>query len=163
MTDPASNPDRMSTILGRTFETMRDGQWRTLSDIEAITGDDAKKIASRLRDLRMTRYGGYSIDTQQVSAYVWKYRLNNVGTVVPLAQQAQTPAPAPAPAPAPSPFGMQWTISDDIRFMNTQTLQVEEIEAARCEERSFGNSTRVVALDGNGDEIGHLVTTQRKL
>lgn len=167
MSNPATNANRTDTVIGRTFELMRDGQWRTLTDISSETGDDPRRIASRLRDLRMTQYGGYSIDTQQQSAYVWKYRLTGVGAVAPLANQAnqaQPAAPQPTPAiPAASPLPFTPSFGDSVRFLNIYTLQPEDVDEEFCTEIPYGGSTRVVAVDTNDVVQKHLVTTQRTL
>lgn len=158
--DPATNPDRNDTIIGRTFEVMKDGQWHTLADISAITGDASDKIASRIRELRMPNYGNYNVDTQQVGAYTWQYKITNVrNNIVPLRNQ-QAAAPVPAPSIAPSvPSQYQNTV----RFLNTQTWDVEDIPEMDCSEIPCGRSTRVIAVDEDGETIHHLVTTQKTL
>lgn len=153
--DPATNPVRNDTVIGRTFEVLKDGQWHTLADINNVTGDSPARIASRIRELRMPMYGNYNIDTQQVSAYVWKYKITNVRSVVPLQTAPQTPTPSPA-----NPV-RNTVVIPTVRFLNTQTWDVEEIPEMDCSAIKCGSSTRLVAVDEDGDPIRHLVTTQK--
>ena len=41
---------------------MIDGEWRTLSEIEFITGDPQASISAQLRHLRKERFGGYLVE-----------------------------------------------------------------------------------------------------
>lgn len=45
----------------RVFNCMEEGSWRTLGEIEYITGDPQASISAQLRHLRKKRFGGYVI------------------------------------------------------------------------------------------------------
>jgi hypothetical protein len=60
--DPAFDDDRLRKQLGRVWACMRDGRWRTLAEIEAVTGDPQASISAQLRHLRKPRFGEYTID-----------------------------------------------------------------------------------------------------
>jgi len=42
--------------MRRVYDAMRGGDWRTLGEIELLTGDPQASVSARLRDLRK-RYG----------------------------------------------------------------------------------------------------------
>lgn len=43
--------DRLNAQASRVFHVMKDGKWRTLAEIAAVTGDPEASISARLRDL----------------------------------------------------------------------------------------------------------------
>jgi len=53
---------RLKGQLSRVFDAMKDGQFRTLSEIEAITNDPQASISAQLRHLRKARFGGHIIN-----------------------------------------------------------------------------------------------------
>ena len=77
--DPALDQDRLSKQLGRIFDLIRDGQWRTLQEIAAATGDPESSISAQLRHLRKPRFGSYTIDrrrrTETGGTYEYRLRL----------------------------------------------------------------------------------------
>ena len=62
---PEYKPDhdfkRLSKQHDRIRECMLDGVWRTLSEIEHLTGDPAASISAQLRHLRKPRFGSYIV------------------------------------------------------------------------------------------------------
>lgn len=50
--DEALDGERLTTQLDRVRTAMRDGQWRTLSEIHALTKDPEASISARLRQLK---------------------------------------------------------------------------------------------------------------
>lgn len=52
--------------LGRQHERIKalmlDGQWRTLSEIGAATGDPAASVSAQLRHLRKARFGSHVVE-----------------------------------------------------------------------------------------------------
>ena len=63
---PAYNPEtddvRLTGQIKRVFETMKDGQWRTLGEIELATGDPQASISAQLRHLRKPRFGSHVVE-----------------------------------------------------------------------------------------------------
>ncbi len=57
--------ERLTTQLRTVRDLMRDGQWRTLQEIEAATGFPQASISARLRDLRKPKFGGYIINRRR--------------------------------------------------------------------------------------------------
>ncbi len=49
----------------RVFLAMQDARWRTLGEIEAITGDPQASISARLRDFRKDRFGAHTLDRRR--------------------------------------------------------------------------------------------------
>lgn len=56
---------RLTGQVRRIRDLMLDGQWRTLSEIEAKTSDPAASISAQLRNLRKQRFGGYIIEKRR--------------------------------------------------------------------------------------------------
>jgi len=55
---------RLSGQIERVFNLMRDGRWRTLSEIEGATGDPAASISAQLRHLRKDKFGAHTVEKQ---------------------------------------------------------------------------------------------------
>ena len=67
---------RLSGQLRRIFVLMSDGHWRTLSEIEHITGDPQSSISAQLRHLRKEKWGAHEVEKKNDSpGGTWKYRL----------------------------------------------------------------------------------------
>ena len=76
--EPEHDQVRLTGQCLRVFNCMRDGRWRTLSEIEAITGDPQASISAQLRHLRKDRFGGHEVERQRrgdQSAGLHEYRL----------------------------------------------------------------------------------------
>lgn len=63
--DPALDNDRLKKQIGRVYSCMIDGRWRTLSEIETVTGDPQSSISAQLRHLRKDRFGSYVVNKQR--------------------------------------------------------------------------------------------------
>ena len=76
--DPALDDKRLKKQLGRVFDVMKDGKWRTLSQVaEGARGTEAS-VSARLRDLRKPRFGGYTVEREralEMGAGIWVYKL----------------------------------------------------------------------------------------
>lgn len=62
----------------RVFGLMCDGVWRTLGEIQMVTGDPQASVSARLRDFRKARFGGHCVDRRRrgdESRGLWEYRL----------------------------------------------------------------------------------------
>ena len=67
--------ERLHGQLKAVFELMRDGRWRTLSDIgTAVEGSEAS-LSARLRDLRKAKYGAHQIQRESVGGGLFRYRM----------------------------------------------------------------------------------------
>ena len=63
--DPAVDDARLSKQLGRVFDVMRDGCWRSLREIAFATGDPESSISAQLRHLRKPRFGSYVVQKRR--------------------------------------------------------------------------------------------------
>ena len=66
---------RLDGQLGRVFNLMKDGQWRTLNEISDAVGGSEASCSSRLRDCRKIRYGSHTVSRWHVGNGLYKYRL----------------------------------------------------------------------------------------
>lgn len=60
--DPQHDHARLTGQILRVFSLMRDGVWRTLSEISDRTGDPAASVSAQLRHLRKPRFGSYMVE-----------------------------------------------------------------------------------------------------
>lgn len=71
--------DRDGNRLGaqyiRVFDVMKDGQFRSLKDIAAITGDPESSVSARLRDMRKERFGSHKVERRHVADGLFEYKL----------------------------------------------------------------------------------------
>lgn len=73
--DAARDGQRLTEQLHRVKALVRDGQWRTLADIAAQTGDPEASVSARLRDLRKKKFGGHALEKRFVRRGLWMYRV----------------------------------------------------------------------------------------
>jgi hypothetical protein len=66
---------RLTSQLHHVKMLMRDGQWRTLSQIAAAVEGSNAALSARLRDLRKPKFGGYLVERQRIEGGLYKYRL----------------------------------------------------------------------------------------
>ena len=75
---PKHDHARLTGQIARIRALMLDGCWRTLSEIEAATGDPAASISAQLRHLRKPKFGSHRVDKRtrgQRSAGLYEYRV----------------------------------------------------------------------------------------
>lgn len=63
---------RLAAQARRVFDLMRDGQWRTLGTISALTLAPEASCSARLRDLRKV---GYTVDRDSLGRGLYQYRV----------------------------------------------------------------------------------------
>lgn len=66
--DPQFDDKRLDKQLGRVYNCMIDGFWRTLAEIEMRTGDPQASISAQLRHLRKQRFGSYTLNKRPLGA-----------------------------------------------------------------------------------------------
>lgn len=71
----AQDGERLNAQLQRVRDLMKDGRWRTLSEIAAATHDPESSVSARLRDLRKERFGKHTVDRRRKSRGLYEYRL----------------------------------------------------------------------------------------
>ena len=75
--DHTKDHTRLQGQILRVHTTMRDGVWRTLGEIEALTGDPQASISAQLRHLRKKKFGKHQIDKRRRDeGGLWEYRLS---------------------------------------------------------------------------------------
>ena len=72
----AADHARLGKQIDAIFQTMRDGQWRTLAQIAALTGYPEASVSAQLRHLRKPRFGAHTVDRRRVGfGGAWEYRV----------------------------------------------------------------------------------------
>ena len=69
---------RLTGQMKRVRDVVLDGVWRTLPEIEALTGDPTQSISARLRDLRKGKFGGFRVERRTRTSGLWEYRVRTV-------------------------------------------------------------------------------------
>jgi hypothetical protein len=76
--DEKLDGERLRTQLGRVFDLMKDGRWRTLAAI-AIQCQPASEasVSARLRDFRKKKFGNHAVEHKRDQSVegLWWYRL----------------------------------------------------------------------------------------
>lgn len=75
---PEHDNIRLTGQLKRVYECMIDGKFRTLSEIENITGDPPASISAQLRHLRKKRFGEFTVNKRtrgERSVGLFEYQL----------------------------------------------------------------------------------------
>jgi len=69
---------RLSTMLDKVYHLMKDGRWRTLSEIRKVTGGSEAGISARLRDLRkekfQAKYPTIEVERRRRAGGLYEYR-----------------------------------------------------------------------------------------
>ena len=66
---------RLSRQLRQAMAIMKDGQWRTLTDLAVAVGASHCSVSARLRDMRKARFGGHVVEREHLGGGVYRYRL----------------------------------------------------------------------------------------
>ena len=70
---------RLTVQLYKVYNYMKDGKWRTLSELSYVVGGATQSLSARLRDLRKERFGEHTVDRRRVEGLEkkgqWEYRL----------------------------------------------------------------------------------------
>ena len=66
---------RLTGQIQRVFDCMKDGQWRTLNNIAAVTGDPHASVSAQLRHLRKKEFGSHTVDRRHVGNGLYEYQL----------------------------------------------------------------------------------------
>lgn len=67
--------ERLTGQILRIYNLMKDGQFRTLGQIEEVTGDPQASISAQLRNLRKPRFGGHTVERMNCGGGLFSYRL----------------------------------------------------------------------------------------
>lgn len=72
---PLRDNVRLGKQLEKIFNLMRDGQFRTLSEIHSLTGEPEASISAQLRHLKKERFGSHKVEKEYVGSGLFKYKL----------------------------------------------------------------------------------------
>lgn len=67
--------DRLAKQLRAVRDLMLDGRWRTLYGLSLQSGYPEASISARLRDLRKSVYGGYTVTRRHIAHGLWEYQV----------------------------------------------------------------------------------------
>jgi hypothetical protein len=78
--EPELDNVRLAGQAKRIWQCMVDGKWRTLREIEAITGDTTASVSAQLRNFRNLKHlGGHTVNVRRREGRekdgVWEYQL----------------------------------------------------------------------------------------
>ncbi len=73
--EPTRDRKRLNAQMQAVYNFMAHGQWRTLADIAAATDYPQASVSARLRDLRKSRFGGYTVERRYIANGRYQYRL----------------------------------------------------------------------------------------
>ena len=76
--EPEHDHARLTGQLLRVYTLMTDEHWRTLAEIEAMTGDPPASISAQLRHLRKRKFGSFVVEKRtrgERAIGLWEYRL----------------------------------------------------------------------------------------
>src|SRR4051794_1742741 len=59
---PAFDDARLTGQIGRVFDCVKDGRWRSLDEIATIPGDPHASVSAQMRHLRNPRFGGWIVE-----------------------------------------------------------------------------------------------------
>ena len=71
----ARDDTRLRKQLDAVRSVMMSGGWWTLAELSKKAQGSEASVSARLRDLRKTRFGGYTIDRRYVMDGVWEYHM----------------------------------------------------------------------------------------
>ena len=76
--DRALDKPRLDTLRERIRRLMVDGRWRSLEEMQAVTGGRETGVSAKLRDLRKCRFGAYTVERRRrgdPKSGHWEYRM----------------------------------------------------------------------------------------
>ena len=76
--DPRLDHHRLTKQLDKVWYIMKDSEWRTLREIALLTDAPESSVSARLRDLRKSKFGGYTVERQRWHQHdkgTWYYRM----------------------------------------------------------------------------------------
>ena len=72
---PEQDQERLTGQVRRVYACMASGQWLTLRQIAALTGDPEASVSAQLRHLRKPRFGGHRVEKNYLGRGLYEYRL----------------------------------------------------------------------------------------
>ena len=72
---PDRDDERLGSQCQRIFSLMQDSHWRSLPEIESVTGDPQASISAQLRHFRKARFGAHIVERRRGDHSLYEYRL----------------------------------------------------------------------------------------
>lgn len=72
---PARDNVRLGKQITKIFDLMKDGVFRSLQEIESITGEPQASISAQLRHLRKKRFGEHTVNKRHEGNGFYRYQL----------------------------------------------------------------------------------------
>jgi hypothetical protein len=75
---PEHDQPRLARQVDRVFDAMKDGEWRTLSEIAAASGAPEASVSAQIRHLGKPRFGSHAHEKRprgERERGLWEYRL----------------------------------------------------------------------------------------
>ena len=63
--EPELDQSRLTGQIQKIYDLMKDGNWRTLEEIESQIDEPQSSISAQLRNLRKIRFGAHTINKQR--------------------------------------------------------------------------------------------------
>lgn len=73
--DEKRDRKRLDGQAADVYRYMQHGQLRTLADISAATGHPEASVSARLRDLRKSHLGGFTVERRYIARGLYQYRV----------------------------------------------------------------------------------------
>jgi hypothetical protein len=73
--DHTRDADRLDGQLLRIWSVMASGEWKTLAEISALTGDPPASVSAQLRHLRKERFGSHQVQKIHLGRGLYRYRV----------------------------------------------------------------------------------------
>jgi hypothetical protein len=73
--DEKRDGDRLKKQFHAVRSIMLRSGWVTLKDLAAQVKAPESSVSARIRDLRKSQFGGYTIEREYVERGLWKYRI----------------------------------------------------------------------------------------
>jgi len=63
--NPVLDKARLTGQIERIFNCMKDSNWRSLQEIESITGDGQASVSAQMRNLRKSKFGEHTVEKRR--------------------------------------------------------------------------------------------------
>jgi hypothetical protein len=77
--DPALDKQRLGSLQSRVEAYMLRSGWRTLAEIREACGGSEASVSARVRDMRKSRNGGFTVERRRGHGGLWLYRVAIAG------------------------------------------------------------------------------------
>ena len=78
--DKTADGPRLTRQLDKVFHLMHDGCWRTLAAVNMVVPGTETAISARLRDIRKSKYPGWTMESRRLKGGQWIYRVLPIRT-----------------------------------------------------------------------------------